>query len=112
MTSLEDSQAALPRHSRAMPNLLLEQRRQQERERKRRFRSRRQVVRAGGIVLRDVPIGSATLWSLQRMGLLDEDSRHDPEAVATALCFLVENTVHEVANIVQRFSPDEVPDGT
>jgi hypothetical protein len=95
-----------------LPSLLVEERRRQERERKRRFRSRRQVVRAGGVVLRDLPVGGATLWGLQRLGLLDEDSRHDPEAVAAALRYLVEGTIHEMANILQRFSPDEVPNRT
>jgi hypothetical protein len=97
-----------------MPDPLLEKHRQQERERKRRFRSRRQVMRAGGVIVRELPVGGATLWDLQRLGLLDKDSRHDPEAVATALRYLVENTVHELANIVGRLAPadDEVPDGT
>jgi hypothetical protein len=95
-----------------LPSLLVEERRRQERERKRRFRSRRQVVRAGGVVLRDMPVGGATLWGLQRLGLLDEDSRHDPEAVAAALRFFVESTVHGLADILQRFSPDEIQDGT
>src|SRR3954469_4898727 len=94
-----------------LPDPLLEKHRQQERLRKRRFRSRRQVVRAGGVVLRDMPVGGCDPVGLQRLGLLDEDSRHDPEAVAAALRYLVESTVHEVANILQRFSP-EGPDGT
>jgi len=97
-----------------MPDPLLEKHRQQERERKRRFRSRRQVMRAGGVVLRDLPVGGVTLWGLQRLGLLDQDSRHDPEAVAAALRYLVDGTIHELANIVGRLAPadDEVPDGT
>jgi hypothetical protein len=116
VAALEARQAASPSAPRTMPamlpNLLVEERRRQERERKRRFRSRRQVVQAGGVVLRDLPVSGATLWGLQRLGLLDQDSRHDPEAVAAALHHLVEGTVHELANILQRFSPDEVPNGT
>ena len=97
-----------------MPDPLLEKHRQQERERKRRFRSRRQVMRAGGVIVRELPVGGASLWGLQRLGLLDQDSRHDPEAVATALRYLVDGTIHELANIVGRLAPadDEVPSGT
>jgi hypothetical protein len=118
VAALEARQAASPSAPRTMPamlpNLLVEERRRQERERKRRFRSRRQVVQAGGVVLRDLPVGGATLWGLQRLGLLDQDSRHDPEAVATALRYLVDGTIHELANIVGRLAPadDEVPSGT
>jgi hypothetical protein len=118
VAALEARQAASPSAPRTMPamlpSLLVEERRRQERERKRRFRSRRQVVRAGGVVLRDLPVGGATLWGLQRLGLLDQDSRHDPEAVAAALRYLVDGTIHELANIVGRLAPadDEVPSGT
>jgi hypothetical protein len=118
VAALEARQAASPSAPRTMPvmlaSLLLEKHRQQERERKRRFRSRRQVMRAGGVIVRELPVGGATLWGLQRLGLLDQDSRHDPEAVAAALRYLVEGTIHELANIVGRLAPadDEVPSGT
>jgi hypothetical protein len=90
---------------RAFPILPPEEHRRREAARQRRWRLRNRCLRAGGVVA-EVHVNRSILYGLQRLGLVAEDER-DPETIAGAVCYVLQNTLHELGTILQRLAPGD-----
>jgi hypothetical protein len=91
---------------RTFPVLPAEERRRRDAARHRVYRARRQTKRAGGVVLEELHLNAAILYGLRRLGLVGADER-DPETIAGAVCYLLQNVSCELARILERLTPDE-----